>query len=84
MSARISTAQRHGTPARLVRRLSGPVGALALAVLLTGNVAAYQLNRDDQRGVQLVTPRVNVPTASGQWINLKLATTAGRNALVYG
>lgn len=84
MSAGIATTQRHGTPARLVRRFSGSIGALALAVLLTGNVAAYQLDRDDQGSAQLVTPRVSVTTVSGQWISLKLATTAGHKILVYG
>jgi hypothetical protein len=84
MSATIATTQRRETSARFVRRLSGPVGALALAMLLTGNVAAYQLSRDDQGSAQLVTPRVTVPTVSGQWISLKLATNAGHKFLVFG
>ncbi len=84
MSAGIATTQRRGTPARLARRLSGPVGTLVLAVLVTGNVAAYQLNRDDRGSAQLVTPRVNVTTVSGQWMSLKLVTKAGYKVLVYG
>ena len=84
MSAGIATTQRRGSSARLARRLSGPVGTLVLAVLVTGNVAAYQLNRDDRGSAQLVTPRVNVTTVSGQWMSLKLVTKAGYKILVYG
>ena len=75
---------RRGTSGRISRRLTGLGCAFALTVLLTGNVAAYQLDRDDQGIGPLVTPRVNVPTVSGQWLSLKLATTAGHRILVYG
>ncbi len=84
MATGIATTQRRRTTARPVRRLSGLVGALALTMLLTGNVAAYQLGRDDQGHAQLVTPRAPVTTVSGQWMSLKLATTAGHKILVFG
>ena len=79
-----ATAQRRGTKAQFNRRLAASASALALAVLLTGNVAAYQLERDDHGNGALVTPRLNPSMASGQWLRLKLATTAGHKVLVYG
>lgn len=65
-------------------RLAGLACALALTALVTGNVAAFQLNRDDNRKVELVTPRRPAPIVSGQWLRLKLATPAGRRALELG
>ena len=65
------------------RRLSALACALTLAVLLTGNVAARQLDRDDTGQAPLVTPRLNVVTSS-QWTRFKLATPAGHTILVYG
>jgi hypothetical protein len=84
MATGSATTQRHGSAARLVRRFTGALNALALAVLLTGNVAAYQVDREDRGVGPLVTPRVHVSTSSGLWLSRKLATTAGHRILVYG
>ena len=84
MSASPATTSRNGISTRLARRLAGLASAVALTVLLTGNVAAYQLDRDDHGSSPLVTPRVYVSTVSAQWISLKLATTAGHKILVFG
>ncbi len=80
----IATVQRHGTRARLGRRIAASASALALVMLLTGNVAASRLERDDQGNGALVTPRLNPTVVSRQWISLKLATSAGYRILVYG
>jgi hypothetical protein len=66
------------------RRLSGAACAVTLAVLLTGNVAAVQLDREDRGDAVLVTPRHNQLIASSQWMTFKLATTAGYRVLVFG
>lgn len=79
-----SATGRRGTVNRFPRRLAGLGCAFALTVLLTGNVAAYQLDRDDTGKTALVTPRLQTPSVSGQWLALKLATTTGHQILVYG
>ena len=79
-----SATGRRGTSTRFHRRLAGLGCALALTVLLTGHVAAYQLDRDDSGKTALVTPRLQTPSVSSQWLALKLATTAGHQVLVYG
>ena len=79
-----SATGRRGTSTRLHRRLAGLGSAFALTVLLTGNVAAYQLDRDDSSKTALVTPRLQTPSASSRWMALKLATTTGHLILVYG
>lgn len=78
-----TTAARHIRSSRF-HRLAGLGSAVALSVLLTGNVAAYQLDRDDGGTVPLVTPRLETPNVTIEWLAFKLATTAGHKILVYG
>jgi hypothetical protein len=84
MSKIHATQSRHGTSSRLNRQLIGMAGSVALAVLLTGNVAAAQLERDDTSTATLVTPKLNPVSFSSQWMRFKLATHAGHTILVYG
>lgn len=79
-----SATGRGGTSAEFHRRLAGLGCGIALTVLLSGNVAAFQLDRDDGGTVPLVTPRLQTQSVTGQWIALKLTTTAGHSILVYG
>jgi hypothetical protein len=76
------TVQGRGTRAQLGRRLGASVSAVALAVLLTGNVAARPLDREDHGSGALVSPRLN-SSISGQWTKFKLATHAGYRVLVF-
>ena len=64
------------------RRLSAVACALALAVLLSGNVAAFQLERDNTGPASLVTPKFNPASGSSQWMRFKLSTSAGYKTLV--
>ena len=66
------------------RRLSALACAATLAVMLTSGAAASRLERDDAGKVALVTPKSNPVNVSRQWMTFKLATTAGRNVLIYG
>ena len=66
------------------RRISAIACALTLAVLLTGNVAAFQLERDDAGPATLVTPKLSPVNGSSQWMRFKLSTSAGHKILVYG
>jgi hypothetical protein len=77
-----TTVAGRGRSAR--RRWSALGGALAVAVLLSGNVAAFQLVRDDGGNQPLVTPKVSKKAAVGQQLRFKLATPAGYDALVRG
>jgi hypothetical protein len=66
------------------RRLTGPVCAVALAVLLAGNVAAAQLASDAGGQSALVTPKAGTRISSSQLFKLKVATYAGRFVLERG
>jgi hypothetical protein len=66
------------------RRLAATASALALTVLLAGNVAARQLARDDGGSAALVTPKLDSRSVAGLQFKLKLATTAGYRILVFG
>jgi hypothetical protein len=66
------------------RRLSALACALTLAILLTGNVAAFQPERDNTGPATLVTPKLIPANGSSQWVRFKLATPAGHQVLVYG
>ena len=79
-----ATGPRHGIPSRRNRRIFGAACSVALAVLLTGNVAAFQLTRDDWGSGPLVEPGPTPVLGSSQLLSLKLATTAGYNVLVFG
>jgi hypothetical protein len=66
------------------QRLVAIVGSVALIASLSGNAAARQLNNDsDWSSAPLVTPRVASHFTAVDWVARKLATTAGRNALIY-
>jgi hypothetical protein len=69
-----------GTPGRISRRFTAPIGALALVLLLAGNVAAYELE-GDSRGHRV--GRLD-PTIENQHLRSKFATSAGREVIVRG
>jgi hypothetical protein len=75
-------ALRDRNHAHFSRRLAAPACAIAMAVLLAGNVAAIELVREDDG--PLATPRPNPVLDSGWLLPFKLATTAGYHVLVYG
>jgi len=66
------------------RRLSAIASAIALVVLLTGNVAAFQLEGDGTRTATLVTPKLSSVNGPSQWMRFKLSTSAGHKILVDG
>lgn len=70
----------HRNQSRFGRRSVGPVCALALAVLVAGNVAAIELERDNPGSAGVVTPGLDFLDL----IQFKLRTTAGYNVLVFG
>jgi hypothetical protein len=65
-------------------RFTASAGALALAVLLSGNVAASQLSRDGGSEGPLVTPKSSSSDVATLLFRLKLATTAGYEVAVRG
>ena len=84
LSPTIGQTLRGAAPARHLR-LAGPLAcALAMSLLVSGSVTAYQLDREDTSTAPLVTPKRPTPSVSGQWVRLKLATPAGRRALEFG
>jgi hypothetical protein len=81
--ARSQTTGTHPRQSRRIhRRLSAPASAVALAMLLAGNVSGAQLVREDTQE-PLVTPRLSRPLAALQ-LQFKLATHAGRTVLERG
>jgi hypothetical protein len=85
MSQVHATESRQGTSSRLNRQLIGMAGSVALAVLLSGNVAAAQLAGDDRVvNAPLVTPKLDSRVGPSQHLKFKLTTTTGYYILVYG
>ena len=65
-------------------RLTMLAAALALTVIVSGHVAAYEPTGVDESGPPSVTPAplFDDPTYPGLLLRLKLRTPAGYNALV--
>ena len=67
---------------RVHTRLAASASAIALVLLLTGNVSGRHLALDSGR-TPLVTPKQSRPVVGVQ-LRSKLATHAGRNVLEHG
>jgi len=78
------SAFRHRGRAAWRQRFTASAGALMLAVLLTGNVVAYQVAGDGGSEGPLVTPRSSSSDVATLLFRLKLATTAGYEVAVRG
>jgi hypothetical protein len=68
------------SPAQIGRRVMAPACGLALAVLLAGNVAAVEIEREGSSGPDVIKAGLDHRLL----LEFKLHTTAGYYMLVYG
>jgi hypothetical protein len=66
-----------GTPARLTRRFTAVTCALALVVMLTGNLAAAEpVLEGSQCSAPGLSPDLGPTTSRDRWLDVKLSRTA--------
>jgi hypothetical protein len=76
-----TTVPRQRNPGHHFRHLTAPACALALVLLLAGNVAAHELTGDS--GASAAGPRLD-RSIENLHLRFKLATNAGHDVLVRG